>query len=86
MITDIPSFEDYLSLKKKIAKLEKRNNYLSHRVSVLSKRLGINHGSKKAKIMTMIEQGYPAKEIKKTVGCALSLVYEYMAANKKAQC
>lgn len=49
MITDIPSFEDYLSLKKKIAKLEKRNSYLSHRVSVLSKRLGINHGSKKSK-------------------------------------
>lgn len=85
MIIEMPSFQDYTTLKQKVAKLEKRNNYLAHRVSVLSKRLGINHGSKKAKIMTMIEQGHAAKVIKNDVGCSLSLVYNYIAENKKAR-
>lgn len=49
MIIEMPSFQDYITLKQKVAKLEKRNNYLAHRVSELSKRLGINHGSKNEK-------------------------------------
>lgn len=88
MIIEMPSFQDYITLKQKVAKLEKRNNYLAHRVSELSKRLGINHGSKnekKEKIMIMIEQGHAAKVIKSEVGCSLSLVYNYIAENKKAR-
>lgn len=85
MDEELMSLGEYLDLKKEIARLEKRNAYLSHRVTVLSKRLGVNKGSKKIKILSLIEQGLTASEIKAQVKCSLSLVYEYMSDYKKSQ-
>lgn len=83
MDEELMSFGEYLDLKKEIARLKKRNAYLSHRVTVLSKRLGINKGSKKIKILSLIENGLTAAEIKAEVKCSLSLVYEYISDYKK---
>lgn len=84
MDDELMSLGEYLTLKERIRQLEKKNAYLSHRVSLLSKKLGINKGSKKIKILSLIEKGLTAAEIKKEVKCSLSLVYEYMSDYKKS--
>lgn len=85
MDAELMSLGEYLDLKKEIERLKKRNMYLSHRVTLLSQRLGISKGSKKIKILSLIERGLTAKEIKAQAKCSLSLVYEYMSDYKKSQ-